>query len=224
MPLAHRSQTAPSEPGRAHGARLLLTDARVALLVLNDGRYRAMERLLGLPKEQVNVATVVAGLVIAEALHARAGRLRRAPPPSLSDMALGASSLREGLYAVSGQSPSETPLVGTLIAIGVVGSLARPVVRTTLRGLRVSSRQLHDGFNHRYRHTIRHGRRHLSRAKHAGRKRLTVLRPPSEQRQAAPAVGERRQAALTHPNRTTHGAAPAHTMGAHSAPPERPAP
>ncbi len=215
MPLAHSPQTPPTELDGARSARLLLTDARVALLVLNDGRYRAMERLFGLPKEQVNVATAVAGLIVAEAIRGRARRLLKGPALSFPEVALGASSLREGLYAVSGQSPSDTPLVGTLIALGVIGSLARPVVRTTLNGVRESSRQLHGAFNHRYGHVVRHGRRHLSKV---GAVRESRRSPRAD------GAGEQRQAALTHPNRTTRGAALAPTIGAYSAPPERPTP
>ncbi|HUE26540.1 MAG TPA: hypothetical protein VMP89_07175 [Solirubrobacteraceae bacterium] len=156
---------------------MLLTDARVALLLLNDARYRTMERFFGLPRDQVNAATAVAGLVLADAVSARVRRLLLGPNPSAADVALGASALRESVYAFSGQSPSETPLLGTLIVIGVLGHVARPVVGRTLHEVRVSSRRLrvafNGAFNSRYGHAVVRGQRKLKRASSVGRDRLS---------------------------------------------------
>lgn len=139
--------------------------------MLNNARHRAMERLFGLPEDQVNAATVIAALVLAEMLHERARRLASGSMPSMADSALGATAVREGVYALSGQFLSDTPLLGSLIAIAVIGSVAQPAAARTLHLVRVASGQLHATFNHRYGHLIRHGQHHLRRASSIGRPR-----------------------------------------------------
>jgi hypothetical protein len=167
---------ASSSNGAPGGARLLLTDTRIGLALLNEARYRTMEQVFGLSKEQVNMATVVGALGVAAAMQARWRRFMEGPPlPPVPDMALGITTFRESVYAVVGPSAADIPLLGTLIAIGVIGSVTRPVVVRGLRGIRVSSQRVsqraHAGFNHRYGHLVGHGRRHLARVKSARREK-----------------------------------------------------
>jgi hypothetical protein len=166
------SRAAGSPNGAVGGGRLLLTDARIGLLLLNEARYRTMEQAFGLTKQQVNLATAVGALGVAAALQARWRRFMEGPLlPPRSDIALGVTTFRESVYAIVGPSASDIPLVGTLIAIGVAGSVAGPIVRRGLHSARVSwhraSQQVHAGFNHRYGHVVGHGRRHLATAKSA---------------------------------------------------------
>jgi hypothetical protein len=148
------------------GAKLLLTDARVAFLLLNHARYRMIERLFGVSKDQANAATLIAGLVVAEALHEKGKRMLAGPAlPSAGDTALGTSALRVVVHGIAGPSSQDIPLVGTLIAIAALGRVARPAVGRTLHGVRVSSQRIHVAFGHRYGHLIGDGRRPLYRAR-----------------------------------------------------------
>ena len=177
MPVA-----TPSPNGAPGGARLLLTDTRVALLLLNEARYRTMEQAFGLTKEQVNAATLIGALGVAAALQARWRRMMEGPLlPPLPDLALGITTFRESVYAVVGPSAADIPLLGTLIAIGVIGSLGRPIVVRGVHGVRTSSHRAHSAFQHRYGHMVGHGRRHLERVRSARRGA-----PPAEAMNASP--------------------------------------
>jgi hypothetical protein len=141
------------ETEAADGRKLLFGDARVAFLLLNEARYRTLERLFGVGKDQANAATLVVGLVLADALREPAARMLRGPGfPSFGDASIGASALREVVYGIAGPSSRDAPLVGTLIAVGVFGHLARPLVGQAVHGIRDSSRRFHAAFNHRYGH------------------------------------------------------------------------
>jgi len=147
------------------GGRLLLTDMRVAWLLLNEARYRAIERLFGLPRDQANLATLIALLVLAQAVHEKAAPVLRAPPaPSAADAALGAAALRELFYDVAGPSSRETPLFATLVTIAVLGGLARPVVRASVHAIRGSSHASVARFRHRYGYVVDPGQWRARRA------------------------------------------------------------
>lgn len=166
------NRAAASPNGAVGGGRLLLTDARIGLLLLNEARYRTMEQAFGLTKQQVNLATAVGALGVAAALQARWRRFMEGPLlPPRSDIALAVTTFRESVYVIVGPSAADIPLVGTLIAIGVAGSVAGPIVRRGLHNVRVSSQRAsqraHAGFNHRYGHVVGHGRRHLKRVRSA---------------------------------------------------------
>jgi hypothetical protein len=154
------------ETEAAEGRKLLFADARVAFLLLNEARYRTLERLFGVGKDQANAATLVVGLVLADALREQAARMLRGPAlPSFGDASIGASALRELVYGIAGPSSRDAPLVGTLIAVGVLGHLARPVVGQAVHGIRDSSQRFHGAFNHRYGHLVGTGRLPLDRAR-----------------------------------------------------------
>src|SRR5690242_11206986 len=95
--LAAAAAHAADEKEGAAGIRLLLGDARVAGVVLNETRYRAFERVLGVPRDQANAATAVAALMIAEMLYETSKRVARGPTlPSAGDSMLGLGFVREG--------------------------------------------------------------------------------------------------------------------------------
>ena len=137
------------------GRRLLASDLRVAFLLANEARYRTVERLLGVPRDQANFVTVIGLLVLADAVHEHAARALSAPGgPAPADAVLGSLTLRELLYGLGGPSSRDTPLFGTLITIGVIGGLIRPAVGKSIHGIRSSSQRMQVAFHQRYGHLI----------------------------------------------------------------------
>jgi len=137
------------------GARLFVSDARVALMLLDEARYRAVRRLFGVSRDQSWLVTLIALVLIAEAANAKWDQMVRGPGgPTKADVALGAAALRELLTAISGPSSRDTPLVGTLVSIAVLGALVRPGLRRTVHGIRASSHRVRHSFNHRYGHLL----------------------------------------------------------------------
>ena len=128
--------------------------------MVNDARYRTIERLFGVPREQSNLVTLIALAVLAEAAHDKAERVLRGPGgPTRTETALGAGVLRESLKGLAGPASSDTPLFGTLVAIAVLGGLSRPALGRSVRGIRVFSDRTRLSFNHRYGHLIGPDRR-----------------------------------------------------------------
>lgn len=142
------------------GARLLVSDMRVAFLLLNEARYRTIQRLFGVSRDQVNLTTAIAALVLAGAVHDRAEQMLNAPgAPSATDAALGAGVLRELIYGAAGPWSRDTPLFGTLVTIAVLGGLAKPAVGVSVRNIRASSRRMKLLFGGRYGHLLARNQR-----------------------------------------------------------------
>jgi len=155
-----------SRAGEPVGANLLLSDIRVASLLVNEARYRALERVLGIPRDQANVATVVAVLLVLEALQDSSTQaLRKRRPPSVGEFAFGVTAAREGLYAVAGPESRESPLFASVLMLAVLGNVLRPVVSRSLRDLRASSHGLDVKFRQRYGYLIDPGHWRARRAK-----------------------------------------------------------
>ncbi|MFZ0971141.1 MAG: hypothetical protein WAN22_02875 [Solirubrobacteraceae bacterium] len=62
-------------------------------------------------------------LVVAETIHTRAQGLKPSRRPSVADFAIGVGGLRESIHSVAGPASRDTPLVGSLIALAVLGGL-----------------------------------------------------------------------------------------------------
>ena len=137
------------------GARLLVSDARVALLLLDRARYRVVARLFGVPKDQSWPVTLIALALVAGAADKKWDQMVRGPGgPTRSDVALGVATLRELLIPVAGPSSRDMPLVGTLVMIAVAGALVRPGLSRAVHGIRSSSHRARGAFNHRYGHLL----------------------------------------------------------------------
>lgn len=133
------------------GGKLLLTDVRTAFLLANEARYRTLERLFGLRRDQANLATLIALGLLMEVAHDKLDYWLQGPgPPTRADAALGAAVSRELLYDIAGPSSRDTPLFGTLVLLGVVGGLSGPALRRSFRGVRTLSHRARRSFNHRY--------------------------------------------------------------------------
>jgi hypothetical protein len=136
------------------GARLLFADARVVYLLLNDARSRVIARVFGISGQNSALVTVIALGVAAEAAHRKVVRVLNAPgTPDAADTVIGASVLRESVRAIIGTS--ETPFFGTLVIASVAGSMLRPVLRATVRGVKASAHLTRADFGRRYGHIIR---------------------------------------------------------------------
>ena len=131
----------------AGGAPLLTNDLRAAFLLLNDARYRTLERLFGVGENEANLLTAVIALMVAD----KAGqRLAAMAWPGLGDVALGLSGARALVEDVAGPSARETPLLASLVTLAVLGASARPAAVWSSRTVKVASHRLRAAFNHRY--------------------------------------------------------------------------
>jgi len=153
----------PYPPGRPPAARaksgsgtaLLLGDAAGALLLANEARYRTLERVFGIRREDANIATAIGLLTLANAVYERSHRPTvPKPPTAVANFTIGMGALRESIYGVAGPAASDTPLAGTLIAIAVLGGLARQPVTRGVHGMKASSHKLKSMFRGRYGHLV----------------------------------------------------------------------
>jgi hypothetical protein len=157
-------------------ARLLLSDLRVACLLINHARHRTIARLFGVPRDQANLLTLVAVMTLAGAVNDRIQTMLRGPSvPSLGDGLLAGASLRELLRGVAGPSAGDAPLLGTLLTIGVLGGIAVPAAAKSLRATRASSQRLHVAFRHRYGYLVDPGHWRARRATRLSRSALARI-------------------------------------------------
>lgn len=134
----------------SHGGALLLSDFETTVSLLNYGRRAAIARLFGLNGQDANIATFIGLLLLAQATRERVQRMARASTPSGSDALLGLASAREVVFSVAGPSSRDTPGLGMLIIIAVLGASAGPAISRSLRGMRGASHRMSGGFHHRY--------------------------------------------------------------------------
>jgi hypothetical protein len=182
MALNQRPTVRASEDGgefaglEAGGARLL-ADARVAFLLINYARLRAVARLFGVGPEQANLLTAVALLTLAETSRRKIRAMMEGPAlPSLEDGLLGGAMLREALGGVAGLSGRDAPQPATLLMLAVVGGLAAPTLFKSIRGVRATTHRTTVAFHHRYGYLVDPGH---WRARHAARaSRLAADRAP----------------------------------------------
>jgi hypothetical protein len=141
---------APEDLG---GARLLVSDVGVALSLLDEARYRAVRWLFGVPREQSWQVTLVAIAVLASAARTKSEQVLRGPGgPTRTDLALGAAGLRELVVAIAGPSAQDSPLVGTVVTIAVLGGVVRPGLSWTVRGFRTATHRVGRSLKQRYGH------------------------------------------------------------------------
>lgn len=132
------------------GARMLVSDVRVALLLMDEARYRAVKRLFGVSRDQSSAVTLIALAVLAQAAHEKSDQMLRGPGgPTRSDVALGAAALRE-LVWIPGPPSRDVASIGTLMLIAMAGALVRLGLSRAAHGIRASSHRIRQSFNHRY--------------------------------------------------------------------------
>jgi hypothetical protein len=131
----------PEVEGELGIARLFLADLRFAFVVLNQVPYLALNRLLGVSREQANVITVVLALIAVDAAHARAQRIAGASLP-VSGAAVTVTAMREGALRIAGPSARDIPLFGTPVAVAVIWGSALPGLRRAARSIRTTEKRL----------------------------------------------------------------------------------
>jgi hypothetical protein len=137
------------------GARLLVSDIRTALLLLDEARYRAVRRLFGVSRDQSWPVTLIALAVLAQAAHDKSDQMLKGPGgPSRSDVMLGAAGVRELLAGIPGPRSRDTELVATLVAIALAGAVVRPGPSRAAHGIRTATDRARHSFERRYGHLL----------------------------------------------------------------------
>jgi hypothetical protein len=142
-----RDMDATSVPASGAGAptvsaeRAFLSDAGVALALLNWARYRVVMRVFGVPHEQVNLLTFVLALGAADTTYSAVQRIRHPWRPSRVDSAIAGSLIREGAFALAGPKAREVKLFCTLVALAAIGS-STPGLRRALHKIRVAEQRV----------------------------------------------------------------------------------
>jgi len=123
--------------------QLFLTDARLALALLDHLRYEALHRAFGISRAQTNVVTVALLLGAADGAYEAARRIGGLRPGvSGHDAAIGAMALRDAAYGMAGPSARAVPRFGTLVALAILGGIAAPSVRRTTQRLHAAEQRL----------------------------------------------------------------------------------
>jgi hypothetical protein len=148
-----RAPAAPRYTRDVTGGRLLVSDVRTLSLFVNEARYRTFERVLGLPRDQANLATAIVLLATLEAIRERTTRMRAVPGPSFGELALGTAAFKEVILGPPKPGAPEVPLFSGLVAIAAGGTLIVAIGKST-NGLRSASR----AFVGRYGHHARRAR------------------------------------------------------------------
>ena len=113
----------------------LFVDARVASLLLAEGRQRAVTRVFGLPRDDqsVLVTLILAGAAVT-VLREIVPRPRS--PLSRENATTGGFVLNAALGAIGGAPSRDIPLAGAVIGFALVAHSLRPVVAGSVREVR----------------------------------------------------------------------------------------
>jgi hypothetical protein len=173
------SDVAGVNPPEHFRGTLLLADTRTALLLANEARHRAVQRVFGLSPEQDNVLTLLALGLMASAMHDAYRKVMEGPPfPTGADLALGGASASELMLGVAGPPSRKGPLLGALLLGALLAGGARPVLRRSLAGLVGEERKLSFDFHRRYGYLVDPGHWRQRRAER--RQRGGALPSPGE--------------------------------------------
>jgi hypothetical protein len=113
---------------------LFAEDVRVAMLLLNDARYRVLERTLGTTREQANLVTFVAAAVVVDAAQRQKSRVPPPRAPAPANIALSAAMTGSVLSGIAGTSGLGGP-GSLLIAAAIVYKIVAPPSRRAFRGV-----------------------------------------------------------------------------------------
>lgn len=104
------------------------SDPRIAYVLLKEARCRTLERVLGVPRDQQFLLTLVLLGMAGRAVAVRSQRALNSVPgrPSRNGLLLGSSMLDEAAHMLAGDSTPDAPLVGTLVAFALLAGLVRP--------------------------------------------------------------------------------------------------
>ena len=129
------------------GGRLFPSDPRAVLVLLNEARYRAVGGVFGVRRDQVNLTTVIAAMMLAEAVHTQAqGLRRRMRGPTRADAILADGVLNGLGQQIAGPYSGEIPFFAALIGTAAVGAVATRVLRHTAHDMNAASHRMKRSF------------------------------------------------------------------------------
>ena len=129
------------------GATLFPSDPRAAFVLLNEARYRAVGGVFGVRRDQVNLTTVIAAMMLAEAVHTQAqGLRRRMRGPTRADAILADGVLNGLGQQIAGPYSGEIPFFAALIGTAAVGAVATRVLRHTAHDMNAASHRMKRSF------------------------------------------------------------------------------
>src|SRR5271166_3281281 len=111
------AQASPSQYVReSGGGGMLVADARIAFMLINETRCRAIQGVFGCSREQANVATFAAALLLGHEMHARWRQVMEDPAvPEVPEHMIGTAVLRELLSDVAGPGVRDSPQLSSLL-------------------------------------------------------------------------------------------------------------
>jgi hypothetical protein len=135
-----------AESGGFSSAELAVSDARLALGILNYLRYGALQKAFGISREQANVLTFVLIAIALDGAWTAGGKVVRFRPPRLAgaDAAIGAAAMREAVFSVTGPGVRQAPGLGALLAIAAIGGISLPVARRAAHQMNLAQHRLRE--------------------------------------------------------------------------------
>jgi hypothetical protein len=122
--------------------QLFGADARLAFVLINHLRHKALHRVFGISRESANLLTVVLLLSAADGVYGVARRISRVRlGVSGTDAAMGASVLRETALTVAGPSARQVPWAEGLLVLAILGGLA-PGLKRMAQGTYAAEQRL----------------------------------------------------------------------------------
>jgi hypothetical protein len=137
--------------GEVTGTRLLASDIRLANLLVNDARYRAIQAVFGVRRDQVNLVTLIAAMALADSVHKKTEQLLLGlRSPTRSDAILGVGRVNALGNGIAGPASRKTPLFGMLVGSVLVGSVGAPALGGAAHGIKAAAHEIRLSFNGRY--------------------------------------------------------------------------
>ena len=167
-------QAQPSVVRSSGGGRALARDARVTLAFVNEARYRALASAFGASREQANVATFVAVLLLGHELREAWRRIAGPLTPDVDDGLLGTILLRELVSNIAGPTIRDTPPLPTLLLAAIILRWRFPVAVRAAKGIRGAAHRLDADFRHRYGYLVDVGQRRARHYEGQARKALAA--------------------------------------------------
>ena len=135
--------------GEVTGARLLASDIRITSLLVNDARYRTVQALFGVRRDQVNLVTLIAAMALAEAAHKKTEQLLAAGP-TRSNAILGLGLVSALGNGIAGPTSPQTPLFGLLVGSALLGGVGVRALRRSAHGVKACAHHIRLSFRGRY--------------------------------------------------------------------------
>lgn len=137
----------PSGSGELGAAGLLPSDPRTALVLLNEARYYAIQGTFGVRRDQVNVMSLVAAIMLAEAVGAKALRVRRlVRGTTRSDLILADGVMNALGQAIAGPSAGQIPFLAPLVGTAAAAAVGAQALRWSSREMKAASEGLKRSF------------------------------------------------------------------------------